>query len=190
MFSAVQGSFNRFPNITGMAPNLTQVVSSIDFSSQPGYWSNNISADFWAAVVSGNTLPRQTHAHRTLSLGTIDATQADLSYKLLFLQQYVLPVSLALCTACTLVILPMLWQCCLIACRRACPGRLRSAPMRRQQLFGTVVLCLSERILHWLGSSGPTTACLCIHVCWAWQWLMRLPLVHSLQHMLFCSKRH
>ncbi|KAL3163030.1 hypothetical protein ABBQ32_009455 [Trebouxia sp. C0010 RCD-2024] len=54
MFSAVQGSFNRFPNITGMAPNLTQVVSSIDFSSQPGYWSNNISADFWAAVFTGN----------------------------------------------------------------------------------------------------------------------------------------
>lgn len=80
-YSAVQGSFNRFPNITGMAPNLTQFVSSIDFPSQPGYWSNDTSVDYWAAVVSDNTLLRQTHAHRSLSVYTIAATQADLSYK-------------------------------------------------------------------------------------------------------------
>ncbi len=56
--SFVQGTFTKFPaaGITGRKPNVTQYVTSIDFPSQPGYWSNNTATTFWAAVVSPATL--------------------------------------------------------------------------------------------------------------------------------------
>ncbi|KAL0041525.1 hypothetical protein WJX79_006292 [Trebouxia sp. C0005] len=50
------GSFTKFPTalITGRKPNVTQYVTNIDFASQPGYWSNNTVASFWAAVFTGH----------------------------------------------------------------------------------------------------------------------------------------
>ncbi|DBA73591.1 TPA: hypothetical protein ACH3X1_011234 [Trebouxia sp. C0004] len=50
------GSFTKFPaaKITGRKPNVTQYLTNIDFSSQPGYWSSNRAATFWAAVVIPN----------------------------------------------------------------------------------------------------------------------------------------
>ena len=50
--AAVQGAFTHFPDITGLTPNVTQYVTSINFPAQPGYWSNNIATVYWAAVVS------------------------------------------------------------------------------------------------------------------------------------------
>jgi len=38
-------------------------VTSIDFPSQPGYWSNNTAATFWAAVVSPATLRSHASHH-------------------------------------------------------------------------------------------------------------------------------
>ncbi|KAL0019335.1 hypothetical protein WJX77_007011 [Trebouxia sp. C0004] len=50
------GSFTKFPaaKITGRKPNVTQYLTNIDFSSQPGYWSSNRAATFWAAVFMGH----------------------------------------------------------------------------------------------------------------------------------------
>lgn len=67
---AAQGAFNSFPNVTGRTPNMTQYVTSINFPSMPGLWSNNVTDVYWAAVVSALTCSCRPYTAQHHGLGS------------------------------------------------------------------------------------------------------------------------